>query len=60
MKVLTTNDESLDAEDNTESPHTTIEPRGGNHGHSDASQTHSITTCEDLKLKTGQVVTYTV
>ena len=48
-----------DAEDKSEPSHTSIQPGGGNHGQYDASQTHSVMTCEGFRLKTGQVVAYT-
>lgn len=53
------NDEPLDAEDNSEPPYASVQPGGSYLDQSDVSQTHSTTTCEGLRLKTGQVVKYT-
>lgn len=56
------NGEFLHSEDNSEPPHTSVQPRKEHHDQTDTSQTHSITAqkpiTEGLLLKTGQVVTY--
>lgn len=55
----TENESEEETPTNDESPHASREPGLGDHGQSDTSQTHSVTTCAGLRLQTGQVVTYT-
>ena len=59
QEVEPTNDEHLDAEDNTEPPLASVQPGESDLDQPVAMKINSAATCEGLRLKAGQLVQYT-
>ena len=56
QEVEPTNDEHLDAEDNTEPPLASVQPGESDLDQPVAMKINSAATCEGLRLKAGQLV----